>query len=193
MAHVPSKLPSTPTRHRASSSVSSKHSPTRNTPSKLSRFLEYAEAHLGVENASSHEERLRLQGFGPDIIHLVDDAALKDVGFTPGDVIRLKQHSQRWWNSGDAKRKRATNDTGHTAPPAIVPSGDTTPPGKKVHFEKRYNDGGCYRFYGPKIIEGDFTPSADAQWFYFCRARDAMVPLPPDHIPILEGGDEATS
>jgi hypothetical protein len=42
-------------------------------------------------------------GFGPDILHLVNDAVLKDVGFTPGDIIHLKQNSQQWWNSADAK------------------------------------------------------------------------------------------
>jgi hypothetical protein len=44
-------------------------------------------------------------GFGSDILHLVDDAVLKDVGFMPGDVIRLKQNLQQWWNSANAKRK----------------------------------------------------------------------------------------
>jgi hypothetical protein len=29
-------------------------------------------------------------GFGPNILHLVDDAVLKDVGFTPGDVIHFE-------------------------------------------------------------------------------------------------------
>jgi hypothetical protein len=181
IARVPSKPPSTPTRRRASSCASIIRSPTQNTPSKLSRFLEYAETNLGVENARSHEESLRIQGFGPDILHLVDDAALKDVGFTPGDVIRLKQNSQQWWNSVDAKRKR-TNDTPSPA--------QSTPPSKRVAFEKRYHDGGRYRFYGPKIVEGDFTPGADVDWFYYCKARDAMVPLPPGHKPILEGEDE---
>src|SRR5712672_3393210 len=181
MARVPSKPPSTPTRRHASSFVSVIHSPTRNTPSKLSRFLEYAETNLSVENARLYEESLRMQGFGPDILHLVDDAALKDIGFTPGDVIRLKQNSQQWWNSADAKRKRA-NDT-----PSPVQS---TPPNKRVAFEKRYSDGGSYRLYGPRIVEEHFSPGADVDWFYFCRAREAMVPLPPGHKPILDSKDD---
>jgi hypothetical protein len=67
------------------------------------QFLEFAETTLNVENAHIHEESLQMLGFGPDILHLVDNAVLKDVGFTPGDIIRLKQNSQQWWNSADAK------------------------------------------------------------------------------------------
>ena len=120
-------------------------------------------------------------GFGPDILHLVDDGVLKDVGFTPGDVIRLKQNSQQWWNSADAKRKR----TSRSPSPA-----HSTPPNKRVTFEKRYRDGGGYRVYGPKIVEGEFSPSEDVDWYYFCKARDAMVPLPLGCKPVIDGEDD---
>ena len=177
MAHsAPSKPPTTPA--QCSTSASPSLSPTRNTPSKLSRFLEYAETTLNVENACAHEESLRMLGFGPDILHLVDDGVLKDVGFTPGDVIRLKQSSQQWWNSADAKRKR------NSQTPSPVQS---TPPNKRVAFEKRYRDGGGYRVYGPKIAEGEFSPEPDVEWFYFCKARDTMVPLPLGCVPVLDG------
>jgi hypothetical protein len=156
-------------------------SPTRNTPTKLTRFLEYAETHLSVENAHLHEEGLRILGFGPDILHLVDDGVLKDVGFTPGDVIRLKQNSQQWWNSADAKRKRARS-TSHTPPQA-----QTTPPNKRVAFEKRYTDGGGYRLYGPRMVEGDLPPDDNFDWYYFCKARETMVPLPFGFVPVLDG------
>jgi hypothetical protein len=66
-------------------------------------------------------------GFGPDILHLVEDSVLRDVGFMPGDVIRLKQNSQQWWNSTDAKRKRVSH-----APSPV----QSTPPNKRVTFEK---------------------------------------------------------
>jgi hypothetical protein len=139
-----------------------------------------------------------MQGFGPDILHLVDDGVLKDIGFTPGDVIRLKQNSQRWWNSTDAKRK--WDDTvpseplvQHRRPNDAAPAPlDLTPPCKKVAYEKHYSDGGRYRFYGPRMKEGEFTPADGAEWFYFCRARETMVSLPPNCIPILEGDVEAT-
>jgi hypothetical protein len=184
MACLPSsskpQAPTTPTRRRASSSASTITSPTRNTPSKLSRFLAYAETNLSVENALLHEESLRMLGFGPDILHLVDDAVLKNVGFTPGDVIRLKQNSQQWWNSTDAKRKRVDE----------TPPVQSTPPNKRVAFEKRYHDGGRCRLYGPRIAdnaEGEFTPAADVDWYYFCKARDGWVALPHDHKPVLDG------
>ena len=176
LARVSSKPPTTPTRPRTSSSASTIRSPTRNTPSKLSRFLEYAETTLGVENASAHEEGLRMLGFGPDILHLVDDGVLKNVGFTPGDVIRLKQNLQQWWNSTDAKCKRTS-----PTPP------QSTPPNKRVTFEKRYHDGGTYRLYGPKIIEGELTPDADFDWYYFCKARNTMTPLPIGCVPVVDG------
>jgi hypothetical protein len=111
-------------------------------------------------------------GFGPNILHLVDNAVLKNVGFTPGDVIHLKQNSQQWRNSKDAKCKWA-NET---------PVDLSTPPNKRVAFEKQYHDGGSYRLLGPKMIEDDrFTPATDIDWYYFCRARDVWVPLPYGH------------
>jgi hypothetical protein len=178
MAQASSKPPTTPVDSSTSAPVSVIHSPTWNTPSKLTRFLEYAETTLNVKNARLHEESLQMLGFGPDILHLVDDGVLKNVGFTPGDVIRLKQNSQQWWNSADAKRKRT-----NSSPPPV----QSTPPNKRVTFEKRYRDGGGYRVYGPKIVEGDFSPDADVDWYFFCKARGTMVPLPPGHVPVLDG------
>lgn len=122
-------------------------------------------------------------GFGPDILHLVEDGVLKDVGFTPGDVIRLKQNSQQWWNSTDAKRKRVS----HTPP-----SASSTPPSKRVAFEKRYYGGGGYRLFGPKMIEGELPQNLDFDWYYFCKARDVMVPLPLGYVPVIDGEDEGT-
>src|SRR6267154_6748745 len=178
IAHTPLKPPTTPTHPCTSLSASTTCSPTRNTPSKLSQFLEYAETSLSIENACVHEEGLWMLGFGPDILHLIDDGVLKNVGFTPGDVIRLKQNSQQWWNSADAKRKR----TSEMASPV-----QSTPPNKRVTFEKRYHAGGSYKLYGPKMIEGDLLPDADFDWYYFCKARDTMVTLPFGYVPVADG------
>ena len=104
------------------------HLPTQHTPSKLLQFLEYAELHLNVKNAHLYEESLWMLGFGPDILHLVDDDALTNIRLTPGDVIHLKQNSQQWWNSADAKCKRTQADQ----PPSVP----TTPPNKRVAFKK---------------------------------------------------------
>src|SRR5258707_600151 len=104
-----------------------------------------------IKNACLHEESLRMLGFGPDILHLVNDDALTNIGLTPGDIIRLKQNLQQWWNSADAKRKQTQADQ----PPSVP----TTPPNKRVAFEKRYHNGGCYHVYGPKMVEVDnFSP-----------------------------------
>jgi hypothetical protein len=135
------------------------------------------ETNLSVENVCLHEESLRMLGFGPNILHLVEDGVLKDVGFTPGDVIRLKQNSQQWWNSANAKRKWVC----HTPSPV-----QSTPPNKRITFEKRYHTGGTYKLYGPKMIEGEFSSDTDFDWFYFCRARDVMVPLPFGYVPVLD-------
>jgi hypothetical protein len=121
-------------------------------------------------------------GFGPDILHLVEDGVLKDVGFTPGNVIRLKQNLQQWWNSSDAKRKRVS-----CTPPSV----HSTPPNKRVSFKKRYRGGGGYRLFGPKMVESDVPlPETDFDWYYFFKARNAMVPLPLGYVPVLDGEDE---
>ena len=77
---MPSKPPTTPTCHYTSTSASSIHSPTQNTPSKLSCFFEYVKTYLGIENAHLREESLQMLRFGPDILHLVEDGVLKDRG-----------------------------------------------------------------------------------------------------------------
>ena len=78
----------------------------------------------------------------------------------------------------DAKRKRVNHV------PSLVPS---TPPNKRVAFEKRYRDGGGYKVYGHKMVESDRSPEGDFDWYFFCKARDAMVSLPPGYIPVLDG------
>jgi hypothetical protein len=155
--------------------------PIQNTPTKLPRYLKYAETTLGIKNACAYEESLEMMGYGPDILHLVDNTALKEIGITPGDAIRLKQHSLSWLDNASAsdseKRKR-------TPSPNPVLS---TPPNKKVRFEKRYHEGGSSRIYGPSLMKGDIAPGLDFDWYYFCDAAKEMVPLPPGYVPILDG------
>ena len=68
------------------------------------------ETHLGIENTRLHEDSLHTLGFGPDILHLVEDNVLKDIGFIPGDVIRLKQSVRQWWST-NAKCKWVSHTT----------------------------------------------------------------------------------
>ncbi len=121
-------------------------------------------------------------GYGPDILHLVNDGDLKDIGIKPGDVICLKQHSLQWLNSSASKCKQGD----HT------PFTLSMPPNKRVHFEKRFHDGGSARLYGPCIVEaeGDVPEDLSFDWFYFCNACDAWVPVPPGSVPVLDNNTE---
>jgi hypothetical protein len=176
-------LPTTPTHSRIETQNPITSSPTvlspiMNTPSKLSHFLKYAEAHLGILNAQLYEWCLEEMGYGPNILHLVDDSSLKDIGIKPGDVIRLKQHSLQWLNSSTSKRKQGDR----------APSTPSMPPNKRVRFEKRFHDGGLARLYGLRIVEaeGDELEGLPFNWFYYCKARDAWVPVPPGCVPVLD-------
>ena len=91
----------TPAAHHTSQIQSS---PPKNTPSKLLRYLQHAEKHLGVQNAVTYEDSLAREGYGPDILPEVDNKALVECGLTPGDAIRLKHGARDWWNGPEAKR-----------------------------------------------------------------------------------------
>ncbi|KAF8064884.1 hypothetical protein FPV67DRAFT_159076 [Lyophyllum atratum] len=157
----------------------------RNTPSKLSRFLRYAEANLGVRNATTYEEAFQTQSYGPDILHLVDDKSLLDMGLAQGDVIRLKTNSLRWYNlnSGYQKRKRAIEDQG-TPPPPPLPR---TPENIKIRFEKRYHNGGTARVYGPRITPGKPRFEQDYDMTFFSEARRQFIPVPDGFMAVIDG------
>ena len=117
-------------------------------------------------------------GYAPNILHLIDDSSLRDIGIKPGDVILLKQNSLQWLNSFGLKRKQGDQ----------APSAPSTPPSKRVRFEKRFHDGGASRVYGRQIVEaeGDALVDSSFDWFYFCVAHDDWVPVPFGYVPILE-------
>jgi hypothetical protein len=71
-------------------------SPPTNTPSKLRCYLEYAEKHLGVNDATLYEYRLAQESFGPDILPLISEQLLVNCGPTMGDVVRLKCGASPW-------------------------------------------------------------------------------------------------
>ena len=163
-------------------------SPPHNTPSKLSCFLKYAENCLGVHDATGYEDSFCAHGYGPDILHLVDDTALHRIGLSEGDIIRLKQNALRWWNleSESNKRKWPEDDLS-------VPSGSTqpdtaprTPSNLRVRFKKKFYDGGHARLYGPRITPGKLPSGNDFEWSYFCEACGRYVPLPDGYIPVLD-------
>lgn len=162
-------------------------SPPHNTPSKLLRFLKYAENCLGVHDATGYEDQFRTHGYGPDILHLVDDVALHRIGLSEGDIICLKQNALRWWNleSESNKRKRPDEDSSMPSDPAQPDASPHTPPNLRVRFEKKFYDGGHARLYGPRITPGKLPPGNDFEWTYFCEARSRFVPLPDGYIPVL--------
>ncbi|GLB45367.1 hypothetical protein LshimejAT787_2200300 [Lyophyllum shimeji] len=116
--------PSTPARSHVCEAfnMASPSSPPNPTPNKLVRFLKHAEDKLGVQMASLYEYSLRLHRYGPDILHLVDDKCLIDLGIPAGDVLRLKRGCIKWWGSADAKRARSDS---------LEADDSAIPPGKK--------------------------------------------------------------
>ncbi|KIK80666.1 hypothetical protein PAXRUDRAFT_764893 [Paxillus rubicundulus Ve08.2h10] len=55
-------------------------SPAIPTPLKLTRFLEYADAQLGVQNAMTYEYALHYLGAGPDILAKMSDSDVSTAG-----------------------------------------------------------------------------------------------------------------
>ncbi|KAF8218571.1 hypothetical protein L208DRAFT_1349996 [Tricholoma matsutake] len=123
-----------------------------------------------VHSATVYEESFQNQGYGPDILHLVDSATLHGIGLSEGDAICLKQNTLHWWNleSESIKCKQPNEDCGRsTQPPA-----PSTPPNIKVQFKKQFhNDGGSARLHGPRITPGRQRPGQDFNWLYFCEAH----------------------
>ena len=187
-----------PATNVAPSTLENKPAPTtsaplsapRNTPTKLSCFLRFAEQHLGVDSATGYEDKFWAHGYGPDILHLVEDAALQCIGLSEGDIIQLKQNALCWWNleSESNKCKCSDDDDGEGGPtlPHSAPHTPRTPPNVKVQYEKRYHDGGSARLYGPQLTPGTLPLDMDFDWTYFCQAHGEYVPLPDGYIPVLD-------
>ncbi|KIK36703.1 hypothetical protein CY34DRAFT_26258 [Suillus luteus UH-Slu-Lm8-n1] len=165
-------------------------SPAILTPSKLTRFLEYAEQELGVSQAMMYESSLRSIGAGPDILVEIADQELARIGLTPGDIIRLKKGSVTWWNGPLAKNelmdstKRKHSDT----------TNSEIPEDRRYQYEKRYHDGGRARINGSRMrIEerppGE-CPDLDYDLYHFCGNRREWVPFPPGYTFDAEGSRE---
>ena len=163
-------------------------SPVRPTPTKLPQFLEHARDKLGVPNALQYEDELVAKGYGPDILHLVSDESLQNIGILPGDVIRLKGGSVAWWNSVDAKRKLPLFDLDDARP------NPSTPPNKTVHYERCYAEGGAKTFWGPILepLSGNNTQSVeDRETSFYCPIRKGMVPIPAGFVvPMTEDNED---
>lgn len=132
------------------------------------------------------EHKFHREGFGPYILHLVDNKSLTDIGVSVSDTIRLKNGAPIWWNSPEAKHKAPSDPVSSNAP--------TT---KKICFEKRWLDGTGAATYigsglaakdppGPTVVEEGMPPPADHKWFYLCDVHNEMLLVPANFAPILE-------
>jgi hypothetical protein len=85
-----SRLPRTPTRNSDQELPSSSPTaPTVPSPSQLTRYLIHTENFLGVWHASTYEDILSKENYGPDILSAVPDTALtaSPVSMPRGDAI----------------------------------------------------------------------------------------------------------
>lgn len=185
-------------------------SPVYPTPTKLSRFLKHANDHLGVELATSYEFQMKRHGYGPDILHLVDDAKLVEIGIPDGDAIRLKRGAPVWYGSADAKRKRLDSGSGasHKSRSAMFQdcsdsallnaAGNDSEESRrragrdvemKVRFERRWfdKDGKCTEaksFWGPRIEPSDGPVQADYTEYYFNEAANGLFVVPDGWVAV---------
>jgi hypothetical protein len=165
-------------------------SPPKPTPSKLHCFLLHAEQNLGVPNAITYETSLHAKGHGPDILHLVPDNTLDDLGVRPGDVIRLKIGCVSWWNGPDAKWKCHDDNTIEaTTKIALAAEMLTRPLDKRVWYECNYSDGGAKTFWGPPVIAGK-TSKSDRESTFFCDTLGMMLPIPVGYTIVEEEDDD---
>ncbi|KIM64577.1 hypothetical protein SCLCIDRAFT_75913, partial [Scleroderma citrinum Foug A] len=144
------------------------------TPSKLTRFLQYAEANLGVESAQTLEPALQRLGVGPDILSEMDDTLLQEAGISPGDIIHLKCGSSVWWNGPEARQKRSATQSESTEAPATKEC--------KFQYEKHYEDGGRSHFTGGPIKPAedgdDGKEFRDYDWYYKCANAGTWLAAP---------------
>ena len=68
----------------------------------------------------------------------------------------------------------------------IQPVTELTHPPKQLCFEKRYNEGGATRLWGPAIKAGSWDDDTDYTWWVRSDELNMDVPLPRDRVPILE-------
>ncbi|KAJ7730545.1 hypothetical protein B0H16DRAFT_1329856, partial [Mycena metata] len=155
------------------------------TPSRLPRFLAYASEALGIPSAPTFESPMRRQALGPDILHLVGDEELMEMGMRKGDVIQLKAGAQAWWKGPEAKKRNHSqiDDQSAGGSGSICLPDPETPPSKKVAFERRYVDSGAERFYGPRIVTG----GGERNIYYRCPVRLEFVPVPLGYRSTQEG------
>ena len=156
-------------------------SPPTNTPSKLRRYLEYAEKNLGVTDATLHEHRLARESFGPDILPFISEELLVNCGFTMGDAIRLKRGASSWWTSPEAKRPRIFDQ-----PPGPPPQDNFFAPSYDIRFEKRFPEGGSLSVFGSGLVPGKNIRHRQFTWYYYNSATKTVDRVPDGFVPTID-------
>ncbi|KAH9000081.1 hypothetical protein EDB92DRAFT_2110736 [Lactarius akahatsu] len=159
-----------------------------NIPSKLERFLQAAESN-GVPGVQSYHSSLLLKGYGPDIMHLIAVPDLVEVGVSPGDAIRLREYASKWWAQERQRvTKRSLSDITQVRAPLQTGSSSlapiSTPPNKRLRFEKRFYDGGGMTTYGCGIAKGTYD-TVDYTWWVYSWELKEYDPLPPGKVPVF--------
>lgn len=175
-------------------------SPTHPTPTKLPRFLAFAEKNLGVKDATALEWRLQEQGYGPDVLDAVPDEKLTELDISHGDIIRLKRGAPTWWNGPLAKRARVEAgvdgdacalQNADRAPAASANAREEVDPNMRVRFERRWKDGAS-RMYGPRIrASDDFPEEKDYEDWFFCEEADVWMKVPDGYVAEIANMDDA--
>ena len=156
------------------------NSPPKNSPTKLPRFLQYAEEKEGIQNSTWFEFALAEKGFGPDVIMMsdIDKTDLMSCGINAGDALRLKRAAQAWWTSPDAKCTHRSPMPGQPGP--YIDSRE------RIRFEKRYTDGGSVSVFGPGIIPGKNYRATEYAWWFFNMQSKALEKVPDGFVPDID-------
>ena len=179
-------LPSTPKKNQPDD-----HHTLKPSLLQLGRFLTYAEEDAGVKNASRHEFSLADKGYGPNILHLVEDKTLCTLRIPAGDVLHLKQAAPLWWKTEPEHALKHRHEVLEGSPNTLlVKKLPETPSNKKMRFEKCYPEGGSWTVFGPGTMEGDIGPNADFTWYYYSKDLKMTLLLPHGLVPIIDGDEE---
>ncbi|RXW16753.1 hypothetical protein EST38_g9107 [Candolleomyces aberdarensis] len=180
----------------SSPSRSGASSPLANTPTKLTRFLKYAEQ-KGVEHITEREPLFKARGLGPDVIEHLSKADLDELGISRGDGIRLQRLAPSWWDSekkGLVRKRKADDAFPHDdeSPRRLCPAPQAPP--VSIRFEKRWIDkasgqllDGGASYFGSGFRLGQAHEHIDYCWWYFSQEVQALIPVPQGYLPVLEG------
>lgn len=185
-----SHLPQTPTCNSGQELPSSSPTaPTVPSPSQLTHYLIHAENFLGVRHASTYEDILSKENYGPDILSEVPDTALtaSPVSMPRGDTIQLKRGCQDWLKL-ESKRHcyhvGSVSSQTHAGPSSNhnsnSPPKPSSPPKSnvEVQYSVEFPGRGGAHYFGLPMKKAEPT-EADTHMTYFNDALNIWLPVPP--------------